>query len=235
MLRSIYAYTTITLYLVFGGLLLIPAAYLDRSGKVPYAIAASWARFCLHACGISLDVHLENHNPEQRYIFVSNHQSQVDIPILLSLLSRFRISFLAKHTLFGIPVLGRVMRSLGCVPIDRTNPRKSMRAVDQAIKRQSPSASFLVFPEGTRNHTLGGFKSGAVVMALRSKLPIVPVVIDGSGRVLAKNSLRIKPGTVRVWGLHPIEFQGNSTLAKRERIKQDIWNLMNNKLLESSQ
>ena len=234
MFRSIYAYLAITLYLIFGGTILIILAYMDPSGRSAYRIGAAWARFCVHACGITLESDLQELDPSKRYIFVANHQSQVDIPILMALFARFRISFLAKHTLFAIPVLGRVMRSLGCVPIDRTNPRKALRALSRAIEEGGETHSFLVFPEGTRNHSLGDFKPGAIIMALKSGLPIVPVVIDGSGRILAKSSWRIVPGTVKVTGLAPIEFEGNSALKQREQLTRNLWNLMNNQLLESS-
>jgi 1-acyl-sn-glycerol-3-phosphate acyltransferase len=234
MFRSIYAYSAISLYILVGGLVLIPLSYLDPSGRSAYRLAAAWARFCIRACGITLETHLQDLDPSKRYIFVANHQSQVDIPILMALLARFKISFLAKHTLFAIPVLGRVMRSLGCVPIDRSNPRKALRALSQAIDQQHDTHSFLVFPEGTRNLKLGPFKPGAIIMALKSQRPIVPVVIDGSGRILPKARWRITPGTVRVFGLKPIEFQGTSALKQREALTRDLWNLMNNKLLESS-
>ncbi|GAU07562.1 lysophospholipid acyltransferase family protein [Desulfoplanes formicivorans] len=234
MFRSIYAYTAIILSIILGGTILIPLSYIDPSGRSAYRLAAAWARFCVRVCGITLETDLKELDPDKRYIFVANHQSQVDIPILMALFARFNISFLAKHSLFSIPVLGRAMRNLGCVPIDRTNPRKALRALSQAISQTGESHSFLVFPEGTRNQQLGQFKPGAIIMALKSKRPIVPVVIDGSGRILPKGSWRITPGTVRVFGMEPIEFQGNSALKQREALTRDVWNLMNNKLLESS-
>jgi 1-acyl-sn-glycerol-3-phosphate acyltransferase len=234
MLRSILAYTLITLYLIIGGTVLIIFAYIDPSGRSAYRVAAGWARFCVRVCGITLETDLEQLDPSKRYIFAANHQSQIDIPILMTLFARFRISFLAKHSLFSIPVLGRVMRSLGCVPIDRTNPRKALKALSQAMDKGGATHSFLVFPEGTRNDRLGTFKPGAIIMALKSGLPIVPVAINGSGQILPKASWRITPGTVRVSGLTPIEFQGSSALKQREGLTQDLWNLINNKLLESS-
>jgi 1-acyl-sn-glycerol-3-phosphate acyltransferase len=234
MLRSIFAYTSITLYIVIGGTVLILFAYIDPSGRAAYRIAAAWARFCVRVCGITIESDIEELDPSKRYIFVANHQSQVDIPILMALFARFRISFLAKHSLFSIPVLGKVMRSLGCIPIDRSNPRKALKTLSRAMNKGEASHSFLVFPEGTRNTRLGAFKPGAIIMALKSGLPIVPVVIDGSGQILPKASWRITPGRVRVSGLTPIEFQGSSALKQREALTQDLWNLINNKLLESS-
>ena len=234
MFRSICAYTAITLYLTLGGMVIIPLSYLDPSGRSAYRLAAAWARFCVRVCGITLKSDLKTLDPSKRYIFVANHQSQVDIPILMALLAQFKISFLAKHSLFAIPVLGRVMRTLGCVPIDRSNPRKALRALSQAMDQNHGTHSFVVFPEGTRNTKLGPFKPGAIIMALKSQRPIVPVVIDGSGGILPKGSWQITPGTVRVYGLKPIEFQGTSALKQREALTRDLWNLMHNKLLELS-
>jgi len=233
MLRTLYAYTAITLYLIFGGSLLILSVYFDTSGKTAHKIASAWGRFAIHACGITLDADLTKLTPDQTYIFVSNHQSQVDIPIFLALLAHFNISFLAKHTLFRVPVLGRVMRSLGCIPVDRGHPRKALKTLKQAFQTRTTPNSILVFPEGTRNAVLGEFKSGAIIMAIQAGLPIAPVVIAGSGKIMTKGTLRITPGTVRVAALPPIELQGNYTLKNREQLKQNLRTMMNNKLLES--
>ena len=235
MLRTVYAYISITLYLIFGGSLLILMAYLDRSGKASHRIASAWGRFATRACGISLDADMTALDPDQTYIFICNHQSQVDIPILLSLLGRFNVCFLGKHTLFRIPVLGRVMASMGCIPIDRGNARKAIKTLNQAISSRQGSGSIIVFPEGTRNTTLGEFKSGALILAIKTGLPVAPLVIAGSGKISPKDSMRITSGTVRVTALAPIETQGRYTLKNRENLKQDLWILMNNKLVESEQ
>ncbi len=235
MLRTVYAYISITLYLIFGGTLLILMAYIDRSGTTSHRIAAAWGRFATRACGISLHADMAALDPDQSYIFVCNHQSQVDIPLLLNLLGRFNVSFLGKHTLFRIPVLGRVMSSLGCVPIDRGNTRKAIKTLNRAIAHRKGTGSIIVFPEGTRNETLGEFKSGALILAIKTGLPIAPLVIAGSGKISPRNSLRITSGNVRVTALEPIETQGNYTLKNREDLKQDLWILMNNKLVESEQ
>lgn len=233
MLRTLYAYTAITLYLIFGGSLLILSVYIDTSGKTAHKIASAWARFASRACGITIDADLTALSPNQTYIFVSNHQSQVDIPILLALLANFNISFLAKHTLFSIPVLGRTMRSLGCIPIDRDHPRRALKNLKKALQERTTHNSILVFPEGTRNAVLGEFKSGAIIMAMQTGLPIAPVVIAGSGKILKKGTSRITPGRVRVSALPPIELPGNYTLKNREELKQNLRTMMNNKLLES--
>jgi len=233
MLHTIYVYTVITLYLIFGGSLLILSVYIDTSGKTAHKIASAWARFAIRACGITVHADLAKLNPEQTYIFACNHQSQVDIPILLALLADFNISFLAKHTLFRIPVLGRAMRSLGCIPVDRSHTRKALRTLKQALLQRSNPNSILVFPEGTRNETLGNFKSGAIIMAIQTGLPLAPVVIAGSGKILSKGSSRITPGIVRVSALPPIGMQGNYTLKDRELVKQKLRTMMNTQLLES--
>ncbi len=232
MLRSIYAYVMILSSIVCGGILLLLFTSI-KANRLAHTVAVVWARWCIHVCGITLDTDLRELDPSQCYIFVANHQSQVDIPILMALLAPFKISFVAKHTLFAIPILGRAMRALGCVPIDRSNPRKALKALTQAIQQEDTPRSFVVFPEGTRNQQLGPFKPGAIIMALKTGLPLVPLVINGSAQILPKASWRITPGRVTVQGLDPIQLEATSALKQRKELTQKLWNLMNDKLLES--
>ena len=148
----------------------------------------------------------------QPYIFAANHQSAFDI---LALLSKLKVQFrwLAKDSLFNIPVFGWAMRKTGYIPINRSNPKQAYQSLLVAAKKVNDGTSVLIFPEGTRQETdhLGEFKKGGFILALKSQKPIVPIGIIGSGKVLAKKGYAIHPGTIRIVLGKPISTEGYHT------------------------
>ena len=172
-------------------------------------------------------------DPNQDYIFISNHQSQMDIPILYAALDHHQIGFLAKDTLFKIPVLGRGMRALGAIPVARGNSLKSMKTMRTALRKLDSGKSVVIFPEGTRNAELGPFKGGGIAIALASGRPIAPVVISGTERLMPKGTLRIHPAEIRVTALPPITTRGRYSSRDRDELTRDLWAMMHTKLLEN--
>jgi 1-acyl-sn-glycerol-3-phosphate acyltransferase len=156
------------------------------------------------------------------YIVASNHQSQVDIPILFANLP-MPIRFLAKRSLFFIPVFGWSMWFARFVPVDRGSSRKSRKSIDVAAKKVSRGPSLAVFPEGTRasDGNLQVFKSGAFVMAIKSGVPVLPVAIRGSYDILPKHGLSAKPGTVEMIIGTPIATDALD-LNDREKLKIQV-------------
>ena len=128
-------------------------------------------------------------------VFVANHASAADIPILFSSLPiQFRI--VAKDSLFFIPILGWCMRLAGYISINRTNPKKAIRSLKRAARQIREGYPAVVFPEGTRTRTgrLQPFKTGAFLLAIESGVPIVPVGISGSFDIIAKGGMKIRAG-----------------------------------------
>jgi 1-acyl-sn-glycerol-3-phosphate acyltransferase len=160
---------------------------------------------------------------------MANHQSHMDIPILFAALSGWNFRFLAKESLFTIPVFGPAMRRMGHVAIDRGNRRKAMESIQEAVDLVSRGIGLLVFPEGTRSmdySKLQEFKTGGMIVALKCHAQVAPLVLEGSGGVLPKHGRRLAPGVVRLRALPPFDAAALYTLKERENFKNDLWDRM---------
>lgn len=164
-------------------------------------IARIWVRIVLWMAGVKLTIeglkHVSDGVPR---FFVGNHQSSLDIPILLYGLRGY-IRFLAKKSLFRIPIFGWFMTSYGYIPIDRKNPRATFRTVNKMLDRlRTHPSSFAIYPEGTRSTDgqLLPFRRGSMKIVQRAGLDIVPFSIDGSGRVYGRDTNICHPGPVKL-------------------------------------
>lgn len=187
-----------------------------------------WAACAVHASGMRLDVDLAAMD-DGPCVLMANHQSNLDIPVLMHVFPKRALGFVAKQSLFEIPLFGKAMLASGHVPIDRSNRRKAMKSLDNAAKAATRGVTVVVFPEGTRNPDPSSgpreFKTGGMIMALKCGLPVVPVVIHGTGDVVRKGTGRIYPGPVRVRAL-PAFSPADYTLKDRERFKDDLFKVM---------
>jgi 1-acyl-sn-glycerol-3-phosphate acyltransferase len=137
----------------------------------------------------------------ERYVIMANHESGLDIPVLLTALPSFLdLRFLAKKSLFGVPFLGWAMRSAGFVPVDREDRSTAVAMMAQTLDEVGRGASPLVFPEET--WTVDGcllpFQRGGFLVALKTGLPILPVGLEGTRLVLPPDEGSIRPQLVRV-------------------------------------
>ncbi len=139
----------------------------------------------------------ENVSLELPQLYVANHSGLHDI---LSLAAHLPIQFrwIAKKSLFGVPFMGWHMRRSGYISIDRENPREAAKGIIAAATLIRSGVNAIAFPEGTRSRTgeLGGFHSGAFALALRAGVPLVPISIEGSYRVIMPKTLRVNPGVI---------------------------------------
>ena len=145
-------------------------------------------------------------------MFVPNHQSYFDIPVLLAWLDKPH-PLVSKQEVKKIPLIRTWMEQLGCVFIDRDNARQSVAALGDAAREiTGRGRSFVIFPEGTRSRgdAMGEFKNGGFRAALKAGVPVVPVVIDGTYRAMEANDMWIHPARVRVKVLPAIPTQGMS-------------------------
>ena len=160
-----------------------------------------WSRTLLAASGARVTVHgrqhVETHNP---CIFVANHQSMIDVWVMLSLIPP-NTRFVAKQELFRVPVLGSALANTGCIAINRGNRAEAIRSLRVAAERIRAGRSVVLYPEGTRSPdgSLQRFKKGAFHLALQAGVPIVPVAITGSFDVVPPGRLRVTPGPVEVF------------------------------------
>jgi 1-acyl-sn-glycerol-3-phosphate acyltransferase len=182
---------------------LLPGSTLAR-----HRLAGMWGRTCLWATGCDIRVEgLDRIDHRQQFVIMVNHQSALDIPLLIGVIpAEWRTVFWAKQSLFRIPVLGSAMRILGHMPIDRINRSTAGRMLSDSVSRAGTQRSVLVFPEETysRDGVLLPFQRGGFVLALKTKLPILPVGLVGTREALAPGVRTITPGTLTVRFGEPI-------------------------------
>jgi 1-acyl-sn-glycerol-3-phosphate acyltransferase len=207
MVRTLY----ITIWVVFvtlvAGTLVIVLSFFVRSGNPLHKIARFWGKSILVVSRIKVSVKgLSGIDLAGPYIYMPNHQSNFDIPVLLGHLPvQFR--WLAKRELFKIPIFGRAMRKAGYISIDRYDRESAFKSLDVAAQKVKSGVSVLIFPEGTRSRDgkIRAFKKGGFVLAIDSGVPIVPVVIKGTYAIMTKGKFRVNPGHVSMVVHRPIE------------------------------
>ncbi|GAB6058075.1 lysophospholipid acyltransferase family protein [Desulfonatronum parangueonense] len=210
---------------IFLAIIAIALSFFDSSGNLPSRVGTFWGELVCRLAGVKVHVDRSGFDPSGKYILMVNHQSWFDIPVLMVALKGHHFRFVAKESLFRIPFFGQAMTRIGYIGIDRDNPRRGMKSIQDAIAK-SEHASILIFPEGSRFAQLGEFKIGPMILAIKSGRPVVPVLISGSHDVLPKPSWRIRPGHVAVRFFPAIDTKDNYTIKDRERLKQDMWNIM---------
>ncbi|HSH68529.1 MAG TPA: lysophospholipid acyltransferase family protein [Deferrisomatales bacterium] len=182
------------------------AGVLDRRRRWALGIVPFWSRLLLASGGVQVRVSGETAELLRgRAVFVANHESYLDIPVLSSLLPQ-RSLWLAKRELFWIPVFGQGMRAVGQIPVDRSNQEAARASIEAAAGEVARGFSVTIFPEGTRSAdgTLRPFKLGFAHLAAASGAPVVPLVLRGSGSLWPKGAWGARPGTVEVTVLGPL-------------------------------
>lgn len=182
---------------------------LEKRGKAEEAdrlvqrLVTNWAKRLMRFAGAKIIVTGQEDLPEGAAVYVANHQGNFDIPILLTCL-REPHGLVAKQEIARLPFVRTWMRHLHCLFVDRSSPHAGAQAILDGEKLLRSGRSLTIFPEGTRSR--GGqmhrFQSGAFRIAERAGVPIVPVTIDGSYRLMEAQGFWIRPGTVYVT-IHP--------------------------------
>jgi 1-acyl-sn-glycerol-3-phosphate acyltransferase len=183
-----------------GALVGFPVTWITGSADLLYAIAMWIARNGLRIAGVSVQtIGLDRLDPSGTYIFMCNHVSNLDPPILIPALPR-RTSVLVKKELFKVPILGRAMILGDLVPVDRRNRDAAVNSMRDAEQVMAKGLNMTIFPEGTRSPDarLLPFKKGPFYLAMDSDIPVVPVTVLGSERLMPKGSMTIHSGTVRL-------------------------------------
>jgi 1-acyl-sn-glycerol-3-phosphate acyltransferase len=221
----LFALAKLTLTLMFYLLKLcvfmlvtVPAAVVtivlglfDRHGKSAYRASQIWTALILRMGGIALRVSGQEYiDSRQSYVFMVNHQSNLDIPVLVQSLVNFQLRWIAKRELLWIPFFGWAMWASRHITIDRGDPLAAIKSLKRAKERMAAGISIVVFPEGTRSRDgkLLRFKKGGFLLAAQSNRPIVPVTINGSRQVLPAGAWRLRGGTVDVTISEPIAVDG---------------------------
>ena len=190
----------------------------DSQGRALHRMAEFWARIHLMASGIRVSVTGLENIASPPYIFMCNHQSALDIFSLFVALP-LQFKWIAKRELFFIPFLGWAMKRAGYISLDRKHPREAIKAMDDAAQKIRGGINIIIFPEGTRSEdgSLLPFKKGVFTLALRAKVPILPVGISGSSQLQPKGSfIPNKKGVIYIQIGKPIETAQGSRSAKTE-------------------
>lgn len=210
MLRYSLKLFIIALFTLLVGSLIVLLALFDRKGKLAYHLSRVWTWLVLGASGIRLNVQgLEHLDPRRPYIFMANHQSNMDIPVLVRSLSKFQLRWIAKRELVLVPIFGWALWGSRHILVARGDPSEARATLRKARKKLEEGSSIILFPEGTRSADgkLLPFKRGGFLLALTSKAPVVPVTLNGSGMVLPRGDWRIRAGEIEVIIGEPVSLE----------------------------
>lgn len=199
----------IGVYTIVLGTLSLASSLFDPHGRFAHGCARLWARLILITTGVHVEVSgLEHLEHGRTYLFVSNHQSIYDIPIIFATLP-FQLRIIAKQSLGSFPFLGWHLQRTGHLLVDRTSPDRH-RIFRRWADLMARGLSLIVFPEGTRSVDghVGRFKGGSFLMAIRGGIEVVPLSVLGSRRVMRKGRLTVCPGRVRLTIHEPVPTAG---------------------------
>jgi len=194
------------------------AGRLHPGGDRAARVMGWWGRAFVRFGGWKLRVEGMENLPSGGAVLVANHQSVVDIPMLLAAFPR-PVGFLAKRELGEIPLFGKAMAVAGNLFVDRDDPRDAVRMLREAGARLRDGRLVVVFPEGTRrgDGSIGEFQLGAFYLAQKSGSPVVPVYLDGGDRAIPKGGFLVRPAELLVRVLPPLS-PGEGAGGPKERI-----------------
>lgn len=211
----------IAVYTIVLGTLSLASSVFDRRGSFAHGCARTWSWLILATTGVSVSVEgLEQLSRDRPYVFVSNHQSIYDIPVLFASLP-FQLRIIAKASLGAFPFLGWHLRRTGHLLVDRRHPDRGgiLRRWRELV---GEGLSLIIFPEGTRSADgrVGVFKAGSFVLAVEAGLDLVPLSVEGTRFVMAKGHLTTRPGRVSLRVHAPISTAGQDVRGARSLAEQ---------------
>src|SRR5579859_5846526 len=184
MLRVAFILVLLPLYMLLAGPPLLLYTFLSRNPNPLYWAGIGGIMFLVRLVGIRVRVVGRERIPAGACLFVANHTSTVDAPAVVGAIPR-RVAILLKESLFKWPIAGQAFALAGFVPVNRSEKESAIASVEKATQSLRAGQSFLIYPEGTRSPDgrLQAFKKGAVVMAIKAEVPIVPVACSGAHKV----------------------------------------------------
>ncbi|HEY4088618.1 MAG TPA: lysophospholipid acyltransferase family protein [Bryobacteraceae bacterium] len=205
------------------GIISMLTSLWDRTGFTQHRLARRWSRVLLTAGFVRCRVSgIEKLDPSRGYVFVANHASYFDTPAIISCLP-LQFRFYAKHGLFSIPLLGGHLKRAGHLPVIREDPRSSLKTMSEGARIvRDRRVSVLLFPEGGRTPVqMRPFKEGAAYIAIKAGVPIVPIGLVGTRRVLPMGSMMVRGGDIEIVVGDPIETDG-LTIRDRGELTQRL-------------
>lgn len=173
-----------------------------------YSQPQKWATGIMKRTKSAINISGLENLPDGPVLFVSNHEGNFDIPVLLSTIPK-PFGFISKKEVNKLPILPVYMEEMNCVFLDRSDRRSALKSIADTVEKLKQGHSILIFPEGTRSKggELGEFKAGFTRIAKDSGVPIVPIAISGTSEIMEKNKNKVKPGNVVVRVLEPISVE----------------------------
>lgn len=237
-LRILWVNLTLYAFALPGTLILavlaVLVSWIPPRGNGMLFVARVWSRCVLAAAGVRVEVEMDPRlraavERGEHQVYMANHASYFDIPALLAVIPT-QVRFAAKRSLFLIPVFGWSLWAGGFIPVDRKNRARARDAFATAVRRLREGTSVLFFPEGTRSHDgqLGNLERGGFLLAIKSGLPIVPVGVEGTYRIMPRQRLWVRPGTVRVRFGAPVPTADLGVRERRDlerRVRSEILRL----------
>lgn len=221
MIRALIAGLFLAIYIPLAALIAFPWTFLTRRADFLYRIGIRGARAAVWLTGVRVKIEgRERLDKSKSYIFMCNHVSNLDPPIVIPALPG-RTSILVKKEVFRIPIFGLAMQLASLVPVDRSNREAAIASVGKAAEALKKGLHMAIFPEGTRSPDgrLLPFKKGPFYLALNTGIPIAPITVVGSYALMPKGQVRIRPGVVRVIFHEPIDPK---TVGDREQLMQAV-------------
>ena len=182
----------------------------------------NWARYVIRIAGGTVEVVGQELIPaDTAVVFIGNHQGNMDIPLLLGFIDKPK-AFISKIEILKVPILSGWMKLMQCTFMDRKDMRQSVRAMHEAVETVKKGYSLVIFPEGTRSKggPVGEFKAGSFKLALKSGVPIVPLTIDGSWRLLEEKG-RLQDAKIKVT-IHPAISTANLTREESAALPEKV-------------
>ncbi|MBI2683190.1 MAG: 1-acyl-sn-glycerol-3-phosphate acyltransferase [Acidobacteriales bacterium] len=205
--RTIFLSVYYVVCIVCVGIVGIPRTLITGRVDWLYWTAMKVALGGIKLIGIKVDVQgMDQFNPKGTYIYMCNHVSNLDPPIVVPLIPR-RSSVLVKKELFRVPILARAMLLASFVPVDRRNREAAIASVERAVEVLQSGINITVFPEGTRSHDgrLKPFKKGPFHLAMECGAPIIPMTIHGTETMMPKKGIGISAGTATLVFHAPVD------------------------------
>ena len=162
-------------------------------------VVTDWSNFVLKIGGLNLTVIGKENIPCEPCLFVGNHQSNFDIPVILSNMNRLT-GAIAKKEMEKIPVMSYWMRQIHSVFMDRENPREALKSISEGVENLKNGYSMIIFPEGTRSRSnnMGEFKKGSMRLAIKAGVPIVPITFYDTHKAMEGNNGKVKKANAKL-------------------------------------
>lgn len=237
MLRTIAWYSNFAISLVAT----IPKMYkvksLEKKGNLKekeeyvHKTTSKWALSHVKMSGAKVKIYGKENIPKDgAVLFVSNHQSNFDIALFMSYIDKPK-GYIAKIEMKKIPLLRDWMEYMNCVFMDRSNIRKAAESIAEGVKILKNGYSLVIFPEGTRSKSndIGELKAGSFKLATKAKVPIIPVTIKGSYKLMEANGNKIKPAEVEMY-IHPIIETASLSKEETEGLPSRVTEIIKSKL-----